>query len=98
MTRFRKKPVEIDAVKCSELLYAFEKDWKALPDWAEAAYEDGVIVAITSANLTIKTLEGDHLARIEDWVIRGVKGELYPCKPDIFEATYDPVPTQSNSQ
>lgn len=41
-------------------------------------------------NLTIKTLEGDHLAKAGDY-IKGVKGELYPCKPDIFEQTYEEV-------
>jgi hypothetical protein len=41
--------------------------------------------------LIISTLEGKVHARIEDWIIRGVKGELYPCKPDIFEATYESV-------
>jgi hypothetical protein len=41
--------------------------------------------------ISIITLEGIMEASPGDWVIRGVKGELYPCKPDIFEATYDPV-------
>jgi hypothetical protein len=40
----------------------------------------------------ISTLEGDHLARPGDWVIRGVQGEFYPCKTAIFEATYEPAP------
>ena len=40
---------------------------------------------------TIATLEGPLLARVGDWIITGVKGERYPCKPDIFEATYEPV-------
>ena len=40
---------------------------------------------------TIETLEGEHLARIGDYIIQGVKGELYPCKPDIFEQTYEAV-------
>ncbi len=39
----------------------------------------------------IETLEGTMRAEIGDWIIRGVKGELYPCKPDIFTATYEPV-------
>jgi len=39
----------------------------------------------------IHTLEGDMVAEIGDWIITGVKGEIYPCKPDIFELTYDPV-------
>lgn len=42
--------------------------------------------------MLIDTLEGSMTARSGDWVIRGVKGELYPCKPDIFEATYEPAP------
>jgi hypothetical protein len=41
--------------------------------------------------LIIQTLEGDMTANLGDWVIKGVKGEFYPCKPDIFEATYDKV-------
>ena len=40
---------------------------------------------------SVPTLEGDHIASPGDWIIRGVKGELYPCKPDIFAMTYDPV-------
>ena len=39
--------------------------------------------------LIIKTLEGEHLASIGDYIIKGVKGEFYPCKPDIFEQTYE---------
>lgn len=42
--------------------------------------------------LMIHTLEGEMTAAVGDWVIKGVKGEFYPCKPDIFEATYQPVP------
>ena len=41
--------------------------------------------------LVIETLEGDMTARIGDWIIKGVKGEFYPCKPDIFETTYELV-------
>jgi hypothetical protein len=90
--RFRKKPVEVEAVLCADLINAFAHDWSTLPDWAAEAYEQGVIVAVREQDLTIKTLEGDHLARRGDWIIRGVKGELYPCKPDIFEQTYERVP------
>ena len=43
--------------------------------------------------LMIKTLEGDHAATIGDYIIKGVKGEFYPCKPDIFNLTYDKVKT-----
>ena len=41
--------------------------------------------------IVIKTLEGDMVGRVGDWLITGVNGELYPCKPRIFEATYEPV-------
>jgi hypothetical protein len=41
--------------------------------------------------LTIPTLEGNHIAKHGDWIIKGIKGEFYPCKPDIFEMTYDRV-------
>lgn len=94
MSEYRKRPVVVEAVPCRQLIHAFARDWKALPDWAADAYENGVIVAISEqhgGHLTIKTLEGDHLARAGDMVIRGVAGEIYPCKPDIFAATYEQV-------
>lgn len=50
-----------------------------------------VIESVRWSGLIIKTLEGEHVATIGDYIIRGVKGEFYPCKPDIFEATYEPV-------
>lgn len=79
MTRFRKKPVEIEA-----------QEWTggnavSLLTWMgpHARQEDQSIL--------ISTLEGEMEASLGDWIIRGVKGEFYPCKPDIFAATYDPV-------
>jgi len=44
-----------------------------------------------AGGLVIKTLEGEHIASIRDFIIKGVSGEFYPCKPDIFEATYEKV-------
>lgn len=49
------------------------------------------MIADNGDHLVIKTLEGDHRADIGDYIIQGVKGELYPCKPDIFEMTYEEV-------
>ena len=46
---------------------------------------------VAEEGLTIQTLEGNHLARMGDYIIKGVKGEFYPCKPDIFEMTYEKV-------
>lgn len=47
--------------------------------------------------LKIRTLEGDHFASIGDWIIKGIKGEFYPCKPEIFEMTYEPVNPKERS-
>lgn len=73
---YRNKPVVIQAFKLGT---------DVPPDWWTQA--DNVEVSTTSA--TIKTLEGVMLAEAGDYVIRGVKGELYPCKADIFAATYE---------
>jgi hypothetical protein len=77
--KFRKKPVVIDALKWTgenqNEMFAF--------------LVDESVFYISDQNLYIKTLEGTHLASIGDWVIKGIKNEFYPCKPDIFEQTYD---------
>lgn len=62
-------------------------------DWGEDDGEGNAEPVIR-----IQTLEGDMLARQGDWVIKGVKGEFYPCKPDIFEATYEPVEPCENTE
>ena len=53
--------------------------------------EEGSIFLSENMDWCVKTLEGEHLISRGDWIIQGVQGELCPCKPDIFEATYDPV-------
>ena len=80
MSKFRKKPVVIEAVQWTG---------EMTPD-LEAHFGNDPI-NLTPSGLVIKTLEGFHDASVGDWIIRGIKGELYPCKPDIFEATYEPV-------
>lgn len=84
MPKYRKKPVEIEAFQLSDTR-------QGRPEWYSKAIEDGVAVSHDAGTATIKTLEGDHLANADDYIIRGVKGEIYPCKPDIFEMTYDKV-------
>ncbi len=82
--KFRKKPVVIEAIK---YLGPFSVD-EMNAEWPEfsKAY------ALSNLGiLQIKTLEGDHFSSIGDWIIKGVKGEFYPCKPDIFEMTYEKV-------
>ena len=79
--KFRKKPVVIEAIQYDgsrENLAAILK----LGNSSIMLYPD---------HLVIKTLEGNHRADKGDWIIRGIKGELYPCKPDIFEQTYELV-------
>lgn len=51
----------------------------------------GIYPSCFKENMTIKTLEGDMVASIGDYIIKGVKGEFYPCKPDIFKQTYEPL-------
>lgn len=93
MAKYRKKPVVIEA-------YQYEGDfvssgnWTA-PDWVNEAYNNGILVykevGNTPPELYVKTIEGDMKCNYKDYIIKGVKGELYPCKPDIFEETYEQV-------
>ncbi len=77
--KFRKKPVVIEAVQLT-------------PETVDEAiaFCGGSIKSHPMTGVVIETLEGDMLASNGDWIIKGIKGEFYPCKPDIFEATYDP--------
>jgi hypothetical protein len=101
MATYRKKPVVIEAVQVAAAVYN-GKTWHGspfkcdvLPQWLEDAFTNGTIAVHPSdldyALLAIKAPEGTMIAKPDDWIIRGVKGELYPCKPEIFEATYEPV-------
>ena len=94
--KFRKKPVVIEAFQMTEDRRASNADW---PDWMHLAWQldreaPGSLYPTEEGTgdgtLSIGTLEGQHLVSWGDWIIQGVKGELYPCKPDIFEATYAP--------
>lgn len=83
--RYRKRPVVIEA-------WQVELDRRTrFPDWLSEAVLKGqaFMQGGESPYLTIRTLEGDMRANPGDWIIRGVKGELYPRKPDIFAATYE---------
>jgi hypothetical protein len=77
--KFRKKPVVIEARQYTRNGMEAE----AVAKWCDGTQVD--------EGLLIDTAEGTMLADYGDWVICGVKGEFYPCKPDIFEATYDPA-------
>lgn len=80
--KYRKKPVVIDAYQ----LGGDEPD----PMWLVDAMLDGIVTAV-NGKVYIKTLEGLCHASNGDYIIRGVKGEIYPCKPDIFKMTYEEV-------
>ena len=88
--KFRKKPVVIDAWPVQMLIQAVATDWAYVPVAVREAYEKGGWV-FTYKEIHISTLEGTMVAALNDMVIQGVKGEFYPCKPDIFAATYEPV-------
>ena len=88
--QFRKKPVVIEAVQWNgqpphSVAKALDigPETFNLPPW----YREDIPPPL----LEVFTLEGQMSASHGDWIIRGVKGEVYPCKPDIFEATYEPV-------
>lgn len=85
MAKFRKKPVVIDAVQWdgSVPTHVLIEEWAGDGIMADGRESDIPII--------IPTLEGDMRAVIGDWIIRGVQGEVYPCKPDIFAATYEPA-------
>jgi hypothetical protein len=91
MAKFRKKPVVIEAWPVSNLSQASKINWPSLPKQVSEAYEKGDVIFIGDGSIEIKTLEGWHKANVDDMVICGVAGELYPCKPDIFAKTYEVV-------
>lgn len=91
MAKYRKKPVEIEAFEFCKDFMKVGANCKGVPDWGISAYDDGVIYFDDKDECFIKTLEGDHHVSVGDYIIQGVKGELYPCKPDIFEVTYEKV-------
>lgn len=95
--QYRKKPVVIDAIlwdgteKCMhEVVLPFFGDISKLPNDGTHV-NPGLGYTPPTGELDIPTLEGVMTAKPGDWIIKGVKGEFYPCKPDIFEATYDKV-------
>lgn len=81
--KYRKKPVVVEA---RQLL---EENLEEIETWCKGAIK-GTLLPRHERIIHIQTLEGEMTARIGDFVIQGVKGEFYPCKPDIFLATYEP--------
>ena len=91
MSKFRKKPVVIDA-------WQFDGSWASAQPILETIEEAKPIDRsgprwrdFNGGEIIIPTLEGEMTASAGDWIIKGVKGEFYPCKPDIFSTTYEAV-------
>lgn len=80
MAKYRKRPVVIDAVLWDGNISTLEP---------LCSFSGTVSQELLSNTLQIQTLEGEMTAQVGDWIIKGVKQELYPCKPDIFEQTYE---------
>lgn len=92
--KFRKKPVVIEARQITP------ETAEEIGAWCNAelcfsegyrSYLWGWALPIEQRSMNVPTLEGEHIASMGDWIIKGVKGEFYPCKPDIFEMTYEAV-------
>ena len=87
MMRFRKKPVVIEAIQftggnMSDVIAFAHRGLYPAAQWrVELAYD----------YVLLNTLEGDMRAEVGDWIVRGIEGELYPVKPNIFAATYEPA-------
>lgn len=91
--QFRKKPVVIEAVRFGHAEYADEVTFSEVPKWlSEAIAEEILSFEFLGEDYwyaVVHTLEGKMYGSPGDWLIRGVEGELYFCKPDIFEKTYE---------
>jgi hypothetical protein len=85
--KFRKKPVVIEAMPFDGTY----QSGKEIMAWADQSDPEGFIFRVDLVGLEVRTLEGDMTVLPGDWVIRGVKGEFYPCRNDIFAATYEPA-------
>lgn len=82
--KYRKKPVEIEAIQ-------WEGSIESEDEIMEFMGVNELEVNDMETSITIYTLEGAMKAQVGDYIIKGVKGEFYPCKPDIFEMTYEEV-------
>lgn len=89
MLKYVKKSIEVEAISASTLLQCFRCYWYNLPECIKEAYESGIITSITDDSFIIKTLEGNMEVTKDDMIIKGIRGELYPCKFDIFKETYE---------
>lgn len=97
MSRYRKLPVEIEAVQFGLAEYADKPEWREeLPEWLTDAEADGSLAYRFESEdywyFVVETIEGEMRGGPDDWLILGVEGELYPCKASVFAATYEAAP------
>ncbi len=85
--KFRKKPVVIEAMLWDGTFQGTIK----IREWSGCPFIEVLGSELHPIGMKIPTLEGEIRANLGDWIIRGVKGEIYPCKPDIFKETYEPA-------
>ena len=92
MAKYRKKPIVVEVIQY--------KGYNSLPLVKKLMGNEfeKVLFKPISEKLIISTLEGDHEASVGDYIIKGVQGEFYPCKPDIFEMTYELVDDMFESE
>jgi hypothetical protein len=89
--RYRKKPAVVEAFQMTETHRWDNRDW---PNWLHEAWnkdytETGAFWCAPDGQLIVNTLNGMVTVAFDEWIVRGVEGELYPCKPEIFEQTYE---------
>lgn len=96
MAKWRKKPVVIEAIQITNEIGSLSE----MPEWAEDACMTSTLTKvhetigddeIVCRGWNIESLEGTMRADLGDYIIRGIKGEIYACKPDVFAATYEPA-------
>ena len=92
--KYIKKPIEIDALRFTR------NNWDEIKSFTNNKAHTLLIEKRINgiATCIIPTLEGEHIASWGDWIIKGIKGEFYPCKPDIFKMTYEPVIQGGNNE
>jgi len=82
--KYRKKPLEVEAMHYKSFCI-----YQSILDWM---HWHGCMSLINgNQQIIIPTLEGNHIASVGDYIIKGIAGEFYPCKPDIFEKSYDEI-------
>ena len=95
LNKYRKKPAVIDAIQLTDRnvrqVYEWVHGCVAIKTDIDLHKWDDYVQLIIAKGMKIPTLEGNMVASIGDYIIKGIQGEFYPCKPDIFEATYEVV-------